>query len=341
MVLPTTYLAALSLLIVSLVCWGSWANTLKLAGPHWRFELFCVDYALGVVLLSVVAAFTFGTLGSDLTFSDHMLVAGRMAQIWVFAGGVIFNLANMLFVAAISLAGLSVAFPLSIGLALIIGVIWNYALSPQGNPALLFGGVAVVFIAILVDAAAYRARDRAGASALNSEKRKPVTTKGLVVSVIAGIFMGAFYPLVEKGMPGDLGLGPYASMLIFSFGVLLSTFVFNIYFMNLPIAGQPIPWSAYFRGTLRQHLLGIIGGVVWAVGTLTNFLAASTPAEVNVGPALSLAIGQGGTLVSVLWGVLVWKEFAGADAKAKRLLGWMFALFVGGIVLLSLVPLFH
>jgi glucose uptake protein len=211
MILPTTYSATLLLLILSMICWGSWANTLKLTGPRWRFELFYFDYSFGVLVASVIAAFTFGLMGAELNFQDRMLVAGHLKEMYVFAGGVVFNLANMLLVGAIALAGMAVAFPVGIGLALIIGVVWNYILDPQGNPVLLFAGLALVICAVIVDAVAHRARDRAitAAAAPSSKKpKKSTTTKGLVISIISGVLMGTFYPLVEKGMGGEMGLGP-------------------------------------------------------------------------------------------------------------------------------------
>lgn len=334
MVLPTTYFSTLLLLLISMICWGSWANALKMTGDRWRFELFYFDYSAGVLLAAIVAAFTFGMMGSDMTFQDRMLVAGHLKEAYVVAGGVVFNLANILLVGAIGLAGMAVAFPVGIGLALIIGVVWNYVLNPQGNPALLFAGLALVVVAIVVDAMAHRARDRAA----GKDARKKSATKGLVLSIVSGILMGTFYPLVEKGMGGDLGLGPYAAALFFSFGVFVSTFFFNIFFMNVPIEGQPIRLNAYFQGSARLHMIGIGGGVVWAVGAITNFVGASAPAQVNVGPAISLAIGQCATLISVLWGLFVWKEFSNTPAVVKRLVTVMVVLFAGGLALLSLAP---
>jgi glucose uptake protein len=247
---------------------------------------------------------------------------------------VVFNLANILLVGAIGLAGMAVAFPVGIGLALIIGVVWNYILNPQGNPALLFAGLALVVAAVIVDAIAHRARDRAA----GKDAKKKSATKGLVLSIVSGILMGTFYPLVVKGMGGDLGLGPYAAALFFSLGVFVSTFFFNIFFMNVPIEGQPIRLNAYFQGSARSHLLGIGGGVIWAVGAITNFAGASAPAQVNVGPAISLAIGQCATLISVLWGLFVWKEFSNSPAAVKRLVTIMIVLFAAGLALLSLAP---
>src|SRR6185437_9647475 len=332
MILPTTYFSTLILLLISMICWGSWANALKMTGDRWRFELFYFDYSAGVLLASIVAAFTFGMMGSDMTFQDRMLVAGHLKEAYVVAGGVVFNLANILLVGAIGLASMAVAFPVGIGLALIIGVVWNYVLNPQGNPALLFAGLALVVIAIIIDAIAHRARDRAAGKAA----RKKSATKGLVLSIVSGILMGTFYPLVVKGMGGDLGIGPYAAALFFSLGVFASTFFFNIFFMNVPIEGPPIRLNAYFQGSARWHIIGIAGGIIWAVGAITNFVGASAPEQVNVGPAISLAIGQCATLISVLWGLFVWKEFSNTPPAVKRLVTVMIVLFAAGLALLSL-----
>jgi glucose uptake protein len=345
MTLPSTYIAALLLTILTMLCWGSWANTLKLSGK-WRFELFYFDYAFGVLLASVIAAYTFGTFGYDgFLFMDDLMRAGKRNMVLGFAGGVVFNLANMLLVAAISVAGLAVAFPVGIGLALVIGVIWNYVLNPQGNPTFLFLGAGLVVLAIVVDALAYRSlefqraeeRIKAGLSRTLQPK---VSMKGILLSLISGVLMGSFYPLVEMGKAGDAGLGPYAIAFVFALGVFFSTFVFNLYFMNLPVQGEPVEILDYFRGTAKQHLLGIAGGLIWCAGTVANFVAASAPQEIQVGPAVSYAIGQGATAVSALWGLLVWKEFAGADAKVKSLLVLMFFLFLSGLALVSIAPLF-
>jgi glucose uptake protein len=334
MVLPTTYLSTLCLLIVSMICWGSWANALKLTGARWRFELFYFDYSFGVLLASTLAAFTFGMFGGEMNFQDRMLVAGHLKQAYAFLGGIVFNLANMLLVAAIDIAGLAVAFPIGIGLALIIGVVWNYLIEPRGNPALLFSGLALVIAAIAVDARAHFARD----AAKGTSKRNRRAGLGVAVSILSGTLMGTFYPLVEKGMGGELGLGPYSAALLFSLGVFGSTFVFNIFFMNVPIRGDRVQFKSYFLGRPRWHFLGIAGGAVWAAGAIANFAAASAPPEVNVGPAISLAIGQCATLVSVLWGLLLWKEFSDTGPGIKALIAAMLVLFASGLALLSLAP---
>ncbi len=345
MMLPDTYTTALLLAIFTMLCWGSWANTFKLAG-NWRFELFYFDYAFGVLLASVIAAFTFGSMGWDgFLFLDDFMRAGRRNMAYGFLGGVVFNLANMLLVAAIAVAGMAVAFPVAIGLALVIGVVWNYALNPQGNPNLLFAGAGLVVLAILMDALAYRSlsltREKERIQAGLTRSLQPrVSMKGVILSLVSGLLMGSFYPLVEMGKQGETGLGPYAIAFVFALGVFSSTFVFNLYFMNLPVQGEPVELLDYFQGTRRQHLLGLTGGLIWGAGTIANFVAASAPPEVQVGPAVSYALGQGGTMIAALWGLLVWKEFSGADLKVKTLLVFMFVLFVSGLALVSSAPLF-
>ncbi len=347
MVLPHTYTAALLLTLLTMLCWGSWANTTKLT-KKWRFELFYYDYSLGVLLMAVIFAFTFGSLGYDrLLFMDDLMQTGKRNIAFGFAGGVVFNLANMLLVAAISLAGMSVAFPVGVGTALVVGVIWNYLLRPQGNPVLLFTGVGVVVGAIIVDAVAYRAHAALKVmSAIKTGKtkstQKKVSPKALILCLVSGLLMGSFFPLVEmgKGQPGGVEMGPYAIGFVFALGLFLSTFVFNLFFMNLPVEGEPVEMLDYFKGSTKNHLLGVLGGVVWCVGTISSFVAASAPENVQVGPAISYALGQGATMISALWGLLVWKEFAGAGSQVRMLIALMLILFAIGLSLISVAPLF-
>ena len=320
-------------MIASMLCWGSWANTFKLT-RKWRFELFYFDYAIGVFLLSIVAGLTFGSMGDDFSFWDNVTTAGKRIMLFAFLGGCVFNLANMLLVAAISLAGLAVAFPIGIGIALIEGVVLNFLLNPQGNRLFLIAGVGLVLLAIVTDALAYFEHGK------SSQTTTPFSWKGILISVVSGILMGLFYPLVEISKLGENGLQPYGVAFIFALGVLISTGVFNLYFINLPVHGQPIPLKWYVRpNNMRNHFLGVFGGMVWCAGALCNFLAASAPRAVNVGPAVSYALGQGATMISVLWGLLVWKEFRGATGKVSAILAVMLLLFVGGLTLIALAPL--
>ena len=343
MILPHTYGAALALTILTMLCWGSWANVLKIA-KGWRFELLYYDYSIGVALAAALAGLTFGTWGSDgISFASDLAHAGNINIFCGFAGGVIFNLSNILLVGAISVAGMGVAFPIGVGLALVVGVIWNYIVNPQGNPLLLFAGVALILGAVVVDAIAYRAlaasRSATGDKADAAAKRA-ATWKGIRLAIVGGILMGTFYPLVEIGKTGEKGLGPYAVGFVFGLGVLVSVFVYNAYFMTFPIAGPRLDYRDYLKGSRWVHFLGIAGGVMWMTGSLSNFVAASAPRALQVGPAISYAIGQGSTMVGALWGVLVWREFAGGGARVNRLLVFMFALFLTGLGLVSIAPLY-
>jgi len=352
MILPHSYAVTLAVLFLSMICWGSWANTQKLSGK-WRFELFYFDFAFGVLLIAIVVSFTLGTLGYDgFFFLDDMLNAAKRYWLFGFGAGVIFNLANMLLVGAISVAGLAVAFPVGIGLALIIGVVWNYLIKPQGNPFLLFIGCALVLCAIILDALAYRALEmlrleERAKSGKSKSTRRSVRLKGLTLSLVSGVLMGSFYPVVVMcksaewgGTAGENGMGPYAIGFVFSLGIFASTFVFNLFFMNLPVQGEPVEILDYFKGTGKQHLLGLLGGMIWCAGALANFVGSSAQDQAQAGPAVSLALGQGATMISALWGLLYWKEFAGADARTKSLLVMMFVLFICGLAMVSFAPLF-
>lgn len=354
MLVPSTYTGALLLTILTMICWGSWANTMKLCGKKWRFELFYFDYAIGVFLAALVAGVTFGSMEGGVvaegipvfSFWDNMLVSFRRFLGFAFLSGVVFNLANMLLVAAIAVAGLSVAFPIGIGLALIIGVIWSFILNPQGNPAFLFGGMTVLLGAIIVAALAHKSHVEtkpAPTPKPGAPPKKPAPPvspwKGIVLSLVSGVLMGSFYPVLEMSK-SEFGLGPYAAVFVFSAGILLSTPFFNIFFMNVPVQGEPVGFGAYFKGKLKWHVLGLLGGIIWCIGMSANFVAASTSKSINVGPAVSYAIGQGATLVSTLWGLLVWHEFKGAVPRTRNFVALMLVLFVAGLGLIAVAPLF-
>jgi glucose uptake protein len=310
-----------------MLCWGSWANTQKLASKEWRFQLFYWDYCVGVVLLSLLAALTIGSTGSiGRSFVPDLRQAAAAAIGFAFLGGVVFNLANILLVAAIDIAGMSVAFPIGIGIALVEGVIINYILKPAGNPVLLFVGVAGIAVAVVLDALAYKR--------LASGEQK-TTAKGIVISIVAGILMGLFYYLVQRGVAADFmdpepgKMGPYAAVFIFSLGVFLSSFVWNTLVMAKPFTGEPVPFGDYLKkGNPRLHLIGILGGAIWGVGMSVNNVAAGT-----AGPAISYGLGQGATMIAALWGVFIWKEFKSAPAGTNKLLALMFVFYLVGLSL--------
>ena len=332
MILPETYQAALILMIVSMLCWGSWANTLKMC-PKYRFQLFYWDYSLGMALAAVFLGLTAGSLGTvGSTFIDAVIHAGLTPIIFALIGGAIFNVANLLLVAAIDVAGLAVAFPVGIGLALVIGAISNYLVTPAANPLLLFGGVALVTVAIVLDAAAYRKREA---------KAKATTVRGIVISLVAGVLMGCFYPFVAHALAGTTdhpSPGPYAVSFFFAIGLLISTVPANLLLMAKPLDGKPpVEGSGYWNAPLGWHIAGALGGAIWCLGGVANFVASGAHL---VGPAVSYTIGQGATMVSACWGVFVWREFAGAPRSAKILLLFMFIFFLLGLGAVALAPLY-
>jgi glucose uptake protein len=331
MLLPHSYQAALFLMILSMLCWGSWANTLKLC-PRYRFQLFYWDYAIGMVIGALVVGLTAGSHGSTgLQLIPDMVQTAPILVFYAVLGGAIFNVANLLLVAAIDVAGLAVAFPVGIGLALVIGAISNYVITPVGNPLLLFAGVALVAVAIILDAAAYRKRET---------NAKATTTRGIVISLVAGVLMGCFYPFVARalsGVRGETAPGPYAVSVFFALGLLISTFPANWLLMIKPLDGKPrVHGRDYWPAPLGWHLAGVLGGAIWCVGGVANFVASGAHL---VGPAVSYTIGQGATMVSACWGVFVWREFAGAPRAAKILLFFMFIFFLLGLGAVALAPL--
>lgn len=331
MLLPETYQAALLLMLLSMLCWGSWANTLKLC-QGFRFQLFYWDYALGVLVAAIVLGLTAGSHGSGTPFLTDVVETPLESMKMAVLGGVVFNVANLLLVAAIEVAGLAVAFPIGIGLALVVGSVWSYVVSPTANPILLFGGVLLVAVAIVLDAGAYRAREK---------KAQAATRRGILLSLVAGLLMGSFYPLVARAMRGvgdRPGPGPYAVALFFAVGVLLSTVPANLLLMWKPLDGNPrVRGADYWSALWKWHFAGLLGGMIWCAGAVTNFLGSGAH---KVGPAVSYSIGQGATMVSACWGVFVWREFAGSPAIARRLLVLMFVFFLLGLGAIALAPLY-
>lgn len=327
MFMPQVYSAALGLMILSMLSWGSWPNTQKATGS-WRFELFYWDYVWGILLCAVIVGVTFGrtNAGSLNSFFNNLGTASLKSMGLAFLGGAVFNLANLLLVAAIAIAGMAVAVPIGIGLALIIGSILNYLITPTGNPYCLFGGIFLVIVAIVFDAKAYRRVS--GPSKL--------TTRGIVLSLLCGVVMGLFYPFVAKALKGPGHLTPYTVAFVFAIGVVISNFPLNYAFMKRPVTGEPVNFREYFSSRIPLHVWGILGGVIWGVGAITNFVASYAQ---MVGPATSYALGQGSTMVSAAWGVFVWKEFRNSDRKATVLLVLMFVCFLAGLSLVAMAPL--
>lgn len=322
-----TYPLAVLFCVITMLCWGSWANTQKLAAATWRFELFYWDYVIGIVLLATFFAFTLGSIGDEgRSFVADIQQADTTNISSAILGGVIFNAANILLGAAISIAGMAVAFPVGIGLALVIGVIVNYLDNPVGNSSFIFLGVGLISVAILLNAYAYR---RAAAQA------KGISSKGLILSVVAGVLMGYFYKYVAQAMfqnfqmPETGKLSPYTAVFFFSMGILLSNILFNTFLMWKPFVGKPVSYGDYFKGSLKNHLTGVLGGVIWCVGMAFSIIASD-----KAGTAISYGLGQGATVVAAVWGIFIWKEFRNAPKGTSIILNAMLLLYVIGLGLI-------
>jgi len=328
MFIVQNYPLAVIFCIVTMFCWGSWANTQKLAGKTWRFELFYWDYVIGILLFSFLSALTLGSFGKDgRSFFVDLQQADTSNIFSALVGGFIFNAANILFSAAIAIAGMSVAFPIAIGLALVLGVVVNYAASQKGDPVFLFVGVALVAVAIIINAVAYRKA---------STGNQQVSTKGIILSLIAGVLMSFFYRFIAASMdlenfaqPAAGKMTPYTAVFIFSLGIFVSNFIFNTILMKKPLQGSPTSYKEYFKGNFGLHMVGVLGGLIWGLGNSLNLIAAG-----KAGPAISYGLGQGASLIAALWGVFIWKEFQHAPKGTNSLLTAMFVFFIVGLGLL-------
>ena len=330
MFIVENYSLAIALCVVTMLCWGSWANTTKLTTKTWRFELLYWDYGFGILLTTLILAFTLGSNGSEgRAFVDDMRQADTSNIFSAFIGGVIFNLANILLVAAIGIAGMSVAFPVGIGIALVLGVIVNYISAPQGNPVLIFGGVALITLAIILNARAYQK--------MQTNTESGVSKKGLILSIVSGCLMGLFYKYVAGSMVSNFNmpeaekLSPYTALVIFAIGIVVSSFVFNTLQMKRPFTGTALSLKDYFKGTLKDHLVGILGGVIWSIGMSFSIIASG-----KAGAAVSYGLGQGATVVAAIWGIYVWKEFDGAPTGTKKILNIMLFLYIAGLAMIIL-----
>lgn len=327
-----SYLLAVVFCFITMLCWGSWGNTQKLAGKTWRYELFYWDYVIGMVLFALIIGLTMGSTGDQgRPFLEDLTQAEWSGIVSVLIGGVIFNASNILLSASVSLAGLAVAFPLGVGLALVLGVIINYLGAPKGDPMLLFAGVALIVIAIICNGIASGRMNK-------GQEQGASNRKGIILSMVAGVLMSFFYRFVAAAMdldnfeqPTAGMLTPYSAIFVFSLGVLISNFLFNTLVMRKPFVGEPVSYSTYFKGSFPTHLVGMLGGAIWCLGTAFSYIAAG-----KAGAAISYALGQGAPMIAAIWGVFIWKEFKGSDSKTNTLLGVMFLFFIAGLGLIIL-----
>ncbi len=334
MFIVSSYSLAVVLCVVTMLCWGSWGNTQKLAGKTWRYELFYWDYVIGILLFSLLIGFTLGSIGEGgRSFVPDLMQVSGASILSAVAGGVVFNLSNILLSASTSLAGLSIAFPVGCGLALVLGVLNNYLFvgGDQGDPVLIFSGVALIMIALILNGAASAKK---GGDQSNNASAK----KGIVLAVIAGVLMSTFFALVASAMdnsnfenPAAGKATPYTAFFLFAIGIFVSNFIFNTIVMKKPFEGKPVTYSTYFNGKLSTHMVGVLGGCVWGLGTVLSYIASG-----KIGASISYALGQGAPMIAALWGVFIWKEFKGSKNIVNILLTLMFILFIIGLGMIAI-----
>jgi glucose uptake protein len=343
MILPQSYPSVLFLMVLSLLCLGSWASFYKFAGK-WRYEMFYLDFAIGLMLASVIFAFTLGNIGYDgFNFIDDLQHAGKRQWLYVLIAGLIFNLGNMLLMAAVSVCGLAVAFPMGMGVALLLGTGLGIAGRPAGNSLLLGLGGLLILTSIIVNAVSYRIMGVAQHEVLARagrarSTRRPTPLKGIILALAAGLLIGSFTPLVEKARQGDLGMGPYAIGFIFAFAMFFSSFIFDIFFMNLPVEGEPIEFTEYFKGRAKQHLAGLASGFLWYSGMVLALVCTSVPETIRGAPILGFMLAMGSPVLAALWGMLVFREFKNSDMRVSILGTLMLALFLCGMAMIGLAP---
>lgn len=335
MILVHNYALAVSFFVLSMVCWGSWANTQKMAAKTWRFELFYWDFVVGLILTATIAAFTVGSLGTEgRTFLTDISQAESTSIFYAMLGGIVWNLGNILLVAAIAVAGMAVGFPIGGGIAWILGILFNFILvvldkgQPEGNVTLLFIGVAVIITAIYLSMISFKRL---------AKEQKKTSSKGILLSVAAGLAIAFFYGLVVKSIDntylsgGSGTLTPFSGVFFFAIGVVISTPLFNLLAMRYPVQGERVHMSEYFKGSFFTHITGVLGGIIWMTGMVVSFMSAGA-----TNPAISYALSNAAPVVAILWGVFVWKEFKGAPKGTNTLLTTMFVLFLIGLVLITL-----
>src|SRR6185312_9452980 len=302
MILPGSELYNLILLAIGMLCLGTWANTYRMTSK-WRFELYYFDFAIGVILAALIAGFTFGSLGWDgFGLLDDLRIAGKHQMAYALAAGVIFNLGNMLIIGALSLSGVTIAYLSGMGMMLASGILITHFTSPAGSAAMTWGGAALVLVAAIVMTLAFRQQAMARLVALMREgktksTKKVVSMKGQILAIVGGAVAGGFFPLINSAASGENGLGPYSIGLIFSIGVLVSTFVFNLFFMNLPIHGEPLEFTAYFNGKSKFHLLGLLGGGLFYAWLCAILVAARADGPSVIPPVTYRALLLGAILI--------------------------------------------
>jgi glucose uptake protein len=344
MILPRNDSTLTVLLVLCMLCWGTWPIFHKMA-KRYRFELFYFDFGFGMGFVALLCAFTVGSLGFDgFSFTDDLLNARKQEWLLAILAAMIFNFGNMLTLGASSITGIAVAFPLSFGVAMIVGSWMNYLGHPGIDSALMWGGTMLVIVSLILGSSAYshlRAMQHETLARAGKTKstRRPSSLKGILLSLVGGLVLGTFAPLLLRAQDPEDGVGPYSLLFLFALGVFVSTFIFNLFFMNLPMEGDPLEIADYIKTPIKNHLFGALSGAVWGIGAVAIFVANSPKGEIHPTGTSSLILAQAAPILAALWGWLIWKELKGGDIRVKAFAGLMLVFFAGGLTFFSLAAM--
>ena len=345
MILPHSQLTEILVLLLGMLCWSSWANTYKLAGK-WRYELYYFDWILGALAATLILAFTVGSLGYDgFSLRDDIMIAGKRQWLWAFLAGVVFDAGNMLLMACLSVAGMTVAFPLAAGAGLIVSALVSFALAPFGQPVFILLGSGVMVGALVAAAFVYQhilflRHEQTARAGKAKSTRRPGIAKAILLAMVSGLLLGVFPPLIDLARQGETGLGPYSTAVLFVIGALPTTLILNLFLMNLPVEGEPLEVLEYLHGSAKSHFWGLAGGALWSAGLVALLVGATLAPPIRPGPIVVYGLSQGWIVVAALWGIFAWKELRDGDSRVKVLEGLTLLLVIGAITLLGVSPLY-
>lgn len=329
---------------IAFICLAAWLPFIKFTSRRWRFEFFTIDLALGALLAAAIAAFTLGNFAGDLGLGDRFLVASKTSQALVFLAGGLAGLGLLGLFAAIRLLGITAASTVAFSLAALIFC----SVTLTSNQILLSAASLGLFLAAtLLGAKASRGQDAPLPPMKNARQPAPLrlrqSSKGILLALASGIFLGGALPVELSGTSGDFGLGPYAGVLVSSIGALLSSGLFSLFLLNIAIDLPPSTLKAYWSKAgagKSNHRVGILGGCLLAAGCLAylvwrNSSVAETATAPSIAPGIlpALALTAG-----VFSGVVWWKE--ASLTKSKGLLFLAALLFAGGALCSALATAF-
>jgi glucose uptake protein len=323
---PNSSVAVWLMAVISVILWAFWPTLVKRMSARLRWELFYFDFAFSALLITGIAGLTLGTLNVEIPFRDNIAIVGYRQLAYAIIAGSVFNLGNMMLVGGISLAGMTVAGILSGSIALILATIIGYFTATGGASGVQFAGVIIAAGLFLLTARSYdralmlRHRDLMHKTPMRKKVEAPSAGVGIAFCIISGVGLGSFHTFIDWARVADLSMTAYPIAFFFALGIFLSTLVFNLYFMNLPVQGDPLSPLDYFRIPAGAHLSGILSGLVFGLGLVAFLLAAEANGAIAVPRGVILAILPASAALMALQGRRGWHEFDDATYRTQTVL---------------------